>query len=157
MRDFSHLDDAGQPQMVNVSKKQSTDRMASAQAIVQLPESIAEQLKKEDIRTKKGSVIQTAILAGIMGAKKTGELIPLCHPLPLEDCRLDIVLNSQNQLVINGETRIHGKTGVEMEALTAVSIAALTVYDMCKALSKDIIIKEIRLLSKSGGKSDFKH
>jgi cyclic pyranopterin phosphate synthase len=115
-----------------------------------------EKLNEGDIRSPKGSVFQTAILAGIMGAKKTGELIPLCHPLGLEDCQLTIEVRESNVLEIRAYTVLTGKTGVEMEALTAVSIAALTIYDMCKALSKDIAITEIRLLEKTGGKSDYR-
>jgi cyclic pyranopterin monophosphate synthase len=154
---FSHLDDSGNPAMVDVSQKAITHRKAIAQAIILLPEVVIEALEKEDWKTKKGSVFQTAILAGIMGTKKTGELIPLCHPLALEKVGVDIYLNAQKEVVIHCTASLSGKTGVEMEALTGASIAALTVYDMCKAFSHDIIIKEIKLIEKTGGKSDFKY
>ena len=109
-----------------------------------------------DLQTKKGSVFQTAIIAGIMAAKKTGDLIPLCHPLGLDNCAITISLNETNEVVIDCTASITAKTGVEMEALVGASIAALTVYDMCKAMSHDIVIKETKLLSKTGGKRDFK-
>jgi cyclic pyranopterin phosphate synthase len=109
-----------------------------------------------DIQTAKGAVFQTAILAGIMAAKKTGDLIPLCHPLGLDNCRITIQVQEPNELLIDCTASITAKTGVEMEALVGASIAALTVYDMCKALSHDIVIKETRLLEKTGGKNDFK-
>ncbi|HEY3430769.1 MAG TPA: cyclic pyranopterin monophosphate synthase MoaC, partial [Cyclobacteriaceae bacterium] len=110
---------------------------------------------KQELVTKKGSVFQTAILAGIMGAKKTADLIPLCHPLGLEDCQVRINVKN-NKIVIDTEAAITGKTGVEMEALTSASVAALTIYDMCKSLSHDIVIEEIKLMEKTGGKKDFK-
>lgn len=154
---FSHLDDSGNPTMVDVSQKAITPRKAIAQATIVLPEEVIEALEKEDWKTKKGSVFQTAILAGIMGTKKTGELIPLCHPLALEKVGVDIHLNAQKEVVVHCTASLSGKTGVEMEALTGASIAALTVYDMCKAFSHDIIIKEIKLIEKTGGKSDFKY
>ncbi len=152
---FSHLDESGNPNMVDVSEKQATKRIAKAQAIVVLSDDILQHLVNNDIQTKKGSVFQTAIIAGIMGAKKTGELIPLCHSLGLENCHISIQINAQNEVVILCTATITAKTGVEMEALTGASIAALTIYDMCKAFSHHIIIKEIKLLEKKGGKSDF--
>ena len=153
---FTHLDKQGNPNMVDVSHKGVTRRMAKARALVQLTDEILDQIRNEDIHTKKGPVFQTAILAGIMAAKKTGELIPLCHPLPLENCHLAVELNDNDEVEITATATITAKTGVEMEALTAVSVAALTVYDMCKAMSHNIVIKEIRLIEKSGGKKDFK-
>jgi cyclic pyranopterin phosphate synthase len=152
---FSHLDESGNPNMVDVSEKQATKRIAKAQAIVVLSDDILQHLVNNDIQTKKGSVFQTAMIAGIMGAKKTGELIPLCHSLGLENCHISIQLSTQNEVVILCTATITAKTGVEMEALTGASIAALTIYDMCKAFSHHIIIKEIKLLEKRGGKSDF--
>lgn len=154
-RSFSHLDKQGNPVMVDVSPKTLTHRSATAQAIVELPGDVIELLQGDEIQTKKGPVMQTAILAGIMGAKKTSELIPLCHPLGLENCKVSLRFNASRQLVIQCTAEITGKTGVEMEALTGVSVAALTVYDMCKAFSHDILIKEIKLMAKSGGKRDF--
>lgn len=142
--------------MVDVSEKQVSHRTATARSIVSLPGEILEQLTNGDIQTKKGSVFQTAIIAGIMAAKKTGELIPLCHPLGLDNCQVNIQLNEQQEVVIDCTVTITAKTGVEMEALVGASIAALTVYDMCKALSHDIVIKETKLMEKTGGKRDFK-
>jgi cyclic pyranopterin phosphate synthase len=152
---FTHLDQKDQPQMVDVGKKTPTRREAQAQALISFPEQLAKQFSGQDIQTKKGSVFQTAILAGIMGAKKTSELIPLCHPLGLDDCKVDIQWNDQQQVVITSKVAITHKTGVEMEALTAVSVAALTIYDMCKSMGHGMIIHETKLLSKSGGKSDY--
>jgi cyclic pyranopterin phosphate synthase len=153
---FSHLDEQGQPNMVDVGGKQVSRRTAIARSIVSLPAEVLEQLTNGDIQTKKGSVFQTAVIAGIMAAKKTGDLIPLCHPLGLDNCNIDIHLNEYQELVIDCTASITAKTGVEMEALVGVSIAALTVYDMCKALSHDIVIKETKLIEKTGGKRDFK-
>jgi cyclic pyranopterin phosphate synthase len=153
---FSHLDESGRATMVDVSEKQISHRTAKAQSIVSLPAEVLEQLTDGDIQTKKGSVFQTAIIAGIMAAKKTGDLIPLCHPLGLDNCKITIQLNNENEVVINCTASITAKTGIEMEALVGASIAALTVYDMCKALSHDIVIKETKLVEKTGGKRDFK-
>lgn len=152
---LTHIDAAGQPTMVNVGDKSITRRTARARSTVILNKEIMQHLKGEDIQTKKGPVFQTAIIAGIMAAKKTGELIPLCHPLSLENCHIDIHINGPQQVVIDCTAVITAKTGVEMEALTGASIAALTVYDMCKSFSHDILIGETRLLEKTGGKSDY--
>jgi cyclic pyranopterin phosphate synthase len=153
---FSHLDERGQPNMVDVSEKQISRRTAIARSIVSLPTEVLEQLADGDIQTKKGSVFQTAIIAGIMAAKKTGDLIPLCHPLGLDNCKIIIHLNEKQEVVIDCTATITAKTGVEMEALVGASIAALTIYDMCKAMSHDIVIKETKLMEKTGGKCDFK-
>ncbi len=152
---LTHIDKAGNPGMVNVSGKKITKRTAKAQAIVKVGREIAAMLKNEEIVTKKGPVFQTAILAGVMGAKQTSTLIPLCHPIGLEDCQVTIKM-IKDKIFINTTATITSKTGVEMEALTAASIAALTIYDMCKAMSHDITIEQIRLMEKSGGKKDFK-
>lgn len=141
--------------MVNVSEKQITLRKARAQAIVEVGDEILNKIQNNELVTKKGPVFHTAIIAGVMGAKKTSDLIPFCHPLGLEDCQIKISV-TQGKIVIDTEAVITAKTGVEMEALTAASIAALTVYDMCKALSHHIVIREIKLMAKSGGKKDFK-
>jgi cyclic pyranopterin monophosphate synthase len=151
---LTHIDSSGDPSMVDVSGKEATRRTARAQAIVHVGKEILEQMREQDLQTKKGPVFQTAILAGIMGAKKTADLIPLCHPLGLEDCDVKIEAREEDILITTSAT-LCGKTGVEMEALTAASIAALTIYDMCKAMSHKIIIKEIRLLEKTGGKTPF--
>jgi cyclic pyranopterin phosphate synthase len=153
---ISHLDKEGRATMVDVSEKQITHRTATAQSIVSLPSEVLEQLENGDLQTKKGSVFQTAIIAGIMAAKKTGELIPLCHPLGLDNCKVTISLNDERDVVVECTASITAKTGVEMEALIGASIAALTIYDMCKALSHDIVIKETKLMSKTGGKRDYK-
>ncbi|MCB0571654.1 MAG: cyclic pyranopterin monophosphate synthase MoaC [Phaeodactylibacter sp.] len=152
---FTHIDKAGNPSMVDVGAKAETFRLARARSIVELSEEILVQLEGDEIHTKKGPVFQTAILAGIMAAKRTGELIPLCHPLGLDNCQVHIHVNERKELVIECTASLRGKTGVEMEALTGASIAALTVYDMCKALSHDIVIRETKLIEKRGGKSDF--
>lgn len=154
---LSHVDDSNQPKIVDVSHKEVTRRTALARTIVSLTPEIAALLQDGDIGSKKGPVFQTAIIAGVMGAKRTSELIPLCHHIALEDCAIDIQLNASHDAVILCSVTAHHKTGVEMEALTGASIAALTVYDMCKAMSKDIIIRETRLLEKRGGKSDYDH
>lgn len=153
---FTHIDNKGNPSMVDVSNKVETVRIARARSIVVLDDEILQHLEGEEITTKKGPVFQTAVLAGIMAVKQTSNLIPLCHPLMISKCAVDIHLNDQKEVVIDCEARLKGKTGVEMEALTGASIAALTIYDMCKAFSHNIVIKETRLVSKTGGKSDFK-
>lgn len=142
--------------MVDVTEKQVSHRTATARSIVSLPQEVLEHIAGGDLQTKKGSVFQTAIIAGIMAAKKTGDLIPLCHPLGLDNCNISININERQEVVIDCTASIIAKTGVEMEALVGASIAALTVYDMCKAMSHDIVIKETKLMSKTGGKRDFK-
>jgi len=155
MNEFTHINEEGLATMVDISGKKISQRKAVARSIIVLPDEVAEKLIDNDIKTKKGSVFQTAIIAGIMAAKKTGELIPLCHPLGLDNCEIEIQIHKQ-ELVIECTATITAKTGVEMEALMGATIAALTVYDMCKALSHDIVIKEIKLMEKTGGKNDFK-
>ncbi len=152
---FSHLDERGNPSMVDVGDKQITLRTARAQSVVVLNEAVLKQFENEEIRTKKGPVFQTAILAGIMAVKKTSDLIPLCHPLPIDKIGIDIRLNEKKEVEIECTVRVTAKTGVEMEALTGASVAALTVYDMCKAFGHDMEIRHTRLLEKTGGKSDF--
>ena len=155
MKDFTHLDKKGKASMVDVSGKKITHRLAIAQSVVVLPDEVLEKLIDENIQTKKGSVFQTAIIAGIMAAKRTGELIPLCHPLGMDNCKIDIDINEQKELVIICTANVTAKTGIEMEALMGATIAALTVYDMCKGLSHRIVIKEIKLLKKTGGENDY--
>lgn len=152
---FTHLDAQGNPSMVDVGAKALTKRVAIARSTVILEDQILDQLERGDIQTKKGPVFQTAIIAGVMAAKKTSELIPLCHPISLDNCQVRIEVNSEKEVVIECEASITSKTGVEMEALTGASVAALTIYDMCKAFSHHIIIKETRLIKKTGGKKDF--
>ena len=156
MQDFTHLDADGKPSMVDVSEKKTTKRTASARAIVVLNDEILRHFENNDIKTKKGSVFQIAIIAGVMAAKKTGDLIPLCHPLGLENCQIDIILNEKREVVIDCTASLTAKTGVEMEALTGATVAALTIYDMCKAFSHDIEIKSVKLMAKTGGKRDFR-
>jgi cyclic pyranopterin phosphate synthase len=140
--------------MVNVGGKKVTERRATARARVWLGAAIMKHLRGEELHVAKGPVFQTAILAGIQGAKKTADLIPLCHPLGLDNCAVTIRAEGE-YAVIEATASIHAKTGVEMEALTAASVAALTLYDMCKALSHDIRIESVVLIRKSGGKSGY--
>jgi cyclic pyranopterin phosphate synthase len=150
MNDLSHVDEHGKVKMVDTSEKSSTTRRAVASAqVLMLPETIA-SLKAH--RTPKGDPLETARLAGIMAAKRTADLIPLCHPLPLTHVDVRATIQSTG-IYLEAEVSTNAQTGVEMEALTAVSVAALTVYDMCKALEKGITITDIRLESKTGGKS----
>jgi cyclic pyranopterin phosphate synthase len=154
-KNFSHLSSTGDPTMVDVSDKNVTHRSATARSLVKLSNEIIEQLEHDEIHTKKGPVFQTAILAGIMGAKKTSELIPLCHPIGLDKCSIEIHLNEDKLVEIICTAKVNSKTGVEMEALTGATVAALTIYDMCKGFSHDIEILETQLVEKKGGKSDF--
>lgn len=156
MGKLSHIDERNRPKMVDVGDKTATDREAHAQTVIELPAQVLAALDGDEIRTKKGPVFATAVIAGVMAAKKTHELIPFCHPLGLENCQITIEIKG-HQAIVDCRCRVHHKTGVEMEALTGASIAALTVYDMCKAISHDIVIRETRLMSKSGGKQDFTH
>jgi cyclic pyranopterin phosphate synthase len=143
--------------MVNVGGKTPTRRTAHATAIVTLPPALAARLADGELATKKGPVFQTAILAGVMGAKKASELIPLCHPLPLDHCQVEIETAADGrEIVIHCRVETRARTGVEMEALTGASIAALTVYDMTKAVSPGIVIREVRLREKTGGKKNYR-
>ncbi len=143
--------------MVNVGGKAVTKRTAHAVAIVTLPEALGALLRDGEIATKKGPIFQTAVLAGVMGAKKTSELIPLCHPLPLDDCQIEIVPDAgRGEITIHCRVETHAKTGAEMEALTGATVAALTFYDMAKAVTHGIVIRDVRLLEKTGGKSDYR-
>ena len=151
---LSHIDERNRPTMVDISEKSATDREAHARTVVELPAEVVAALDGDEIKTKKGPVFATAVIAGVMAAKKTHELIPFCHPLGLENCKITVEVDDQ-RAIIDCRCKVHHKTGVEMEALTGASVAALTVYDMCKALSHDIVIGETRLMSKTGGKRDF--
>lgn len=143
--------------MVNVGAKAVTRRTAHALAVVALPPELRALIQDGEIQSKKGPIFQTATLAGVMGVKKTSELIPLCHPLPLEDCKIDIAPAANGcEVEIHCRVETHAKTGVEMEALTGATVAALTLYDMAKAVSHQIEIRSVRLLEKTGGKSDFR-
>jgi cyclic pyranopterin phosphate synthase len=149
--DFTHVR-SGQPTMVDITEKSPNRRTAVAEARMELGAEIIGKFQNNDLHGPKGPVFQTAIIAGIMAVKKTSELIPFCHPLPVENCKFQITPN-ESGVVIRCEVSTTGKTGVEMEAMTGASVAALTVYDMCKAMNKAIRISELRLISKTGGKS----
>src|ERR1700734_2551932 len=153
---FSHLDADLRPTMVDVGDKATTKRTATAEAQVRFPPAVAAALRDSGLRSPKGPVFDTAIVAGVMAAKRTHELIPFCHPLGLDNCNVEIEDKKGGEIVIRCQVSIHHRTGVEMEALTGASVAAPTIYDMFKALSHDIEITGIRLLQKSGGKRDFK-
>ena len=155
MSSFSHLNAEGNPAMVDVGAKTVTRRMARAQSVVALGPEIMQHLSGTDITTKKGPVFQTAIIAGTMAAKRTDDLIPLCHSLGLDNCQITITTKGTDAIV-DCLVSTEGKTGVEMEALVGASVAALTIYDMCKAFSHDIIIRETKLMEKTGGKRDFR-
>lgn len=151
---LTHIDEEGKAKMVDVGDKEITERMAIATGKVEFPSEVFATLKEQGFTGKKGSIIQTAIIAGIQGVKQTSNLIPMCHPLPVT--AIDISIEPGNNfLEIRCRVKCQGKTGVEMEALNGVSVSALTLYDMCKALSHDIHITNIRLDHKTGGKSDF--
>ena len=154
MSKLSHIDERNRPAMVDVSDKQVTLREAHARTVVRLPADVLAALDGDEIVSKKGPVFATAIVAGVMAAKRTHELIPFCHPLGLDNCNVTIEVSGADA-VVDCRCKVRHKTGVEMEALTGASIAALTIYDMCKALSHDIVIGETRLMSKTGGKRDF--
>ncbi|MEL7024860.1 MAG: cyclic pyranopterin monophosphate synthase MoaC [Pseudomonadota bacterium] len=155
-KSLSHLDSSGRPTMVDVTEKGVTEREAHARASVVLPDAVLDALVNSagELVSKKGSVFTVASIAGVMAAKRTHELIPFCHPLGLTGCNVDLQLNGR-VVEISAHCRVVHKTGVEMEALTAATVAALTVYDMCKACSHDIQIRETHLVSKTGGKQDF--
>ena len=148
---FTHLSDGDQPRMVDISEKTATKRIAVAEARVALGPELAKQLR-ETGSTKKGPVFQTAVIAGIQAAKRTSDWIPMCHPLALSGVDVDIQLAGEHAC-IQVTVRTTGLTGVEMEALTAASAAALTLYDMCKSITKGMVIESVRLLEKRGGKS----
>jgi cyclic pyranopterin phosphate synthase len=155
MTDFSHITDKNQPKMVNVGEKEITKRRAVARALMFLGSEIISHFSNDELITKKGPVFQTSIIAGIQAVKKTSDLIPMCHPLLINGVDIDIKVIDKEHIEILCTVEIDGKTGVEMEALTGASVAALTIYDMCKALSQKMIIKEVRLVEKTGGKSDY--
>ena len=152
---FTHLDTAGNPSMVDVGEKAVRRRVARARCIGLLPENVLDLLEREEIHTRKGPVFQTAIITGVLAAKRTGELIPLCHPIGMENCQITIQVNEKREVVIDCTATVTAKTGIEMEAMVGASIAALTIYDMCKAFSHDIVIKEVILMEKRGEKRDF--
>jgi cyclic pyranopterin monophosphate synthase len=149
---LTHLDEGGRPRMVDVGGKAVTHRTAHARVMVSFPPEAARLLAERDFATAKGPVFHTAIVAGVLAAKRTHELIPFCHPLGLEDCSIRVHMDGDDA-VIDCRVSLHGRTGVEMEALTGATVAALTIYDMCKSLSKGIVLRDARLVEKTGGKS----
>ncbi|WP_334177902.1 cyclic pyranopterin monophosphate synthase MoaC [Pseudoxanthomonas sp.] len=151
---LTHLDAHGRPAMVDVSGKVATPREAIATCRVRFPAEVARQLKRNGLRSAKGGIVETAIIAGTMAVKRTHELIPFCHPLPIDGCRLAIDWDGDTTLRIDCHVLTVHRTGVEMEALTGATVAALTVYDMCKALSHAIVLGPAKLLGKRGGKRD---
>ena len=155
MADFTHLNKKGEALMVDVGEKNITRRAARAFAKVKMEKETLQKLLNSEL--KKGDGLATARIAGIMGAKKTSELIPLCHNIPIESIEVTFENNGTDELYIYCTGKCSYKTGIEMEALTGASVAALTVYDMCKAIDKKMEISEVRLLEKTGGKSDFKN
>jgi len=154
-KSLTHLDSSGRPAMVDVSGKAVTTREALAECRVRFPADVARQLHASKLRSAKGGIAETAIIAGTMAVKRTHELIPFCHPLPIDGCRIEVEWFDDNALRITCTVRTTHRTGVEMEALTGATIAALTVYDMCKALSHAIVVGPAKLLGKRGGKRDF--
>jgi cyclic pyranopterin phosphate synthase len=157
MSDFSHINKKNQPKMVNVGDKKITKRKAIAQATMFLGKAVISHFNNDELTTKKGPVFQTAIIAGIQAVKKTSDLIPMCHPLLINAVEIDIVITNSEQILITCSVEIEGKTGVEMEALTGASVTALTVYDMCKSISQKMVINHLKLIEKTGGKSDIKN
>jgi cyclic pyranopterin phosphate synthase len=151
---LTHLDAAGRPAMVDVSGKASTAREAFATCRVRFPAGVARELKRNGLRSAKGGIVDTAIIAGTMAVKRTHELIPFCHPLPIDGCNLAVDWDGDTTLRIDCHVRTVHRTGVEMEALTGATVAALTVYDMCKALSHAIVLGPAKLVGKRGGKRD---
>ena len=154
MSEFTHFDESGASRMVDVGAKPITHRVAVASGRIRMQPQTLEMIQSND--SKKGNVLEVARLAGIMAAKRTGDLIPLCHPIGMDSVTVDFKFEDDTTVIITAETQVQARTGVEMEAMTAVSVAALTIYDMCKAADRSMEIQEIKLLRKSGGKSgDF--
>ena len=153
MSELTHVNENNQPGMVDVSQKDRTRRIATAQSLIEVGPEVMALLVDGDIQSKKGPVFHTAIIAGTMAAKKTSDLIPFCHPIPLEDCKFDIEAQEHNIIAITCTCITTSRTGIEMEALAGAMGAALTLYDMCKAVSKSMRILETKLLLKTGGKS----
>ncbi|WP_417785574.1 cyclic pyranopterin monophosphate synthase MoaC [Tenacibaculum sp.] len=157
MSNFSHINEQNQPKMVNVSDKKITKRIAIAKATMFLGSEIVSHFTNDELITKKGPVFQTAIIAGIQAVKKTSDIIPMCHPLLINGVDIDINIIDDEHVEVFCKVTIEGKTGVEMEALTGASATCLTIYDMCKAISQKMVIQEVKLVEKTGGKSDIKN
>lgn len=160
MSDFSHINKSNQPKMVDVGLKQESRRVARAQALIKVSNELYEAIENSalgnEFHSAKGPVFQTAIIAGIQGVKQCANLIPMCHPLAISGVDIKINANKNQEIKIICEVKVEGKTGVEMEALMGANIAALTVYDMCKAVDPHMVVRELKVLEKQGGKRDFK-
>ena len=152
---LTHLNEKGEAVMVDVGEKAVTVRTASAAATVRMRQETLKKLLAADL--KKGDGLGTARIAGIMGGKKTSELIPLCHNIPIDSITIDFEKKGETRLAVIAHAKCTYKTGIEMEALTAASVAALTIYDMCKAIDRGMVIEDVRLLTKHGGKSEYRH
>jgi cyclic pyranopterin phosphate synthase len=152
---FTHVDEKNFPNMVDVSDKLETVRTATAKGCLKVPETLFANFDGKDLHSKKGPVFSTAIVAGTMAVKKTSELIPFCHPIAIEGCKIEIQFANPTTIEITVEVKTTGKTGIEMEALTGVQVAALTLYDMCKSWTHELEITNVRLIKKTGGKSDY--
>lgn len=153
MKDFSHIDKKGNAQMVDITEKNKTNREATAKGLITMKKETLKQIKDE--KMKKGPVLETARIAAIMSVKNTSNLIPMCHPISIGGINIDFIYLDDKTIEISVKVNTYDKTGVEMEALNGVSTAALTIYDMCKAVDKDMVISNIRLIEKSGGKSGY--
>ncbi len=152
---FTHVDQQNQPCMVNIKDKKYSKRYAKATSQISLPKEVMTHFKDGEIHSKKGAVFQTAIIAATMAVKNTSSLIPFCHPLPIDGCDINISVRDEKMVDIECAVHTTYKTGVEMEALTGASVAALTIYDMCKAFSQDMVIHNTCLKEKTGGKNDI--
>ena len=157
MSSFTHLNKKNHPKMVTISDKKITQRTAIAKATMFLGKEVIAHFTNDELTTTKGPVFQTAIIAGIQGVKKTSALIPMCHPLIINGIDIDINIIDSEHITVLCKVVIEGKTGVEMEALTGASITCLTIYDMCKGISQKMVIKDVKLIEKTGGKSDIKN
>ena len=152
---FTHVDEKNFPNMVDVADKKETVRTAIAKGCLNVPASLYENFDGQDLNSKKGPVFSTAIVAATMAVKKTADLIPFCHPIPIESCKIEIGFSSPTTIEITVAVKTTGKTGIEMEAITGVQVAALTLYDMCKSWTHELEITNVRLVKKTGGKSDY--
>ena len=154
---LTHIDEKNNPNMVDVSEKKETVRTAVAKGHLKVPATLYNHFNGQDLISKKGPVFSTAIVAATMAVKKTSDLIPFCHPIPIEGCKVEIQFRDETTIEIVVSVKTTGKTGIEMEAITGVQVAALTLYDMCKSWTHDLEITNVHLLSKTGGKSDYVH
>jgi cyclic pyranopterin phosphate synthase len=152
---FTHVDEKNFPNMVDVAQKKETTRTAIAKGCLNVPATLFENFDGQDLHSKKGPVFSTAIVAATMAVKRTSDIIPFCHPIPIEGCKIEIGFLTPTTIEITVSVKTTGKTGIEMEALTGVQVAALTLYDMCKSWTHELEITNVRLVKKTGGKSDY--